>query len=85
MLALSLMGLVIAPLTSTKRRRNSAILAAAMLALATGVVGCGSSSSSSTSTSGTSSQSVVALGITEGGNQIEITGLPISLGKVTKQ
>lgn len=86
MLALSLMGLVIAPMTGTKRRRNSVLLAAAMLVIATGVVGCGGSSSSSgSSTGGTSSQGVVAMNIMEGGNQIEITGLPISLGAVTKK
>ena len=85
MLALSLMGLVIAPLTSSKRRRNTAILAAVMMVLATGMVGCGSSSSSSSSTSGTSKQDVVAMSVTELGNEIDVAGIPISLGQVTKQ
>jgi hypothetical protein len=86
MLALSLMGLVIAPLTSTRRRRNTAILAAVMLVLATGIVGCGGSSSSSTrSNGGSSSQEVVAMSVTELGNELDVAGIPISLGQVTKK
>jgi len=86
MLALSLIGLVIAPLTSTKRRRNTAILAAVMLVLAIGIVGCGgSSSSSSSSNGGSSSQDVVAMSVTELGNEIDVAGIPIPLGKVTKK
>jgi hypothetical protein len=85
MLALSLIGLVFAPLTSTRQRRRGSIIAIAVLILATGLVGCGGSSSGGGTTGASSSQQVVALAITEGGSQVGVAGLPIDLGKIRKK
>lgn len=85
MFALSLLGLAMFPLNTGMRRRTS-ILAAVMLILATGLVGCGGSSGAGTpSTAQSSRQKVVMLSVTENGNQVGVSGLPIDLGKITKQ
>ena len=83
MFTLSLLGLVIIPLT-TKQRRRTAILAAAMLMMATGLVACGGSSGGPPEAT-SSSQQVVALDVTEGGNPAGVGGLPVDLGKIKKQ
>jgi hypothetical protein len=85
MFALSLLGLAMFPLNTGMRRRTS-ILAAVMLILASGLVGCsGSSGGGTPSTAQSSRQKVVTLSVTENGNQVGVSGLPIDLGKITKQ
>jgi hypothetical protein len=85
MFALSLFGFAMFPLNTGMRRRTS-ILAAALLILATGLVGCsGSSGGGTPSTAQSSRQKVVTLSVTENGNQVGVSGLPIDLGKITKQ
>lgn len=86
MFALSLLGFAMFPLSTGTRRRTS-ILAAVMLMLATGLVGCGGSSGGGGTPSAVESsrQEVVKLSVTENGNQVGVSGLPIDLGKITKQ
>jgi hypothetical protein len=83
--ALSLLGIAMFPLSTGTRRRTS-ILAAVMLMLATALVGCSGSSGGGTPSAAQSSrQKVVTLSVTENGNQVGVSGLPIDLGKITKQ
>ena len=84
--ALSLLGIAMFPLSTGTRRRTS-ILVAVMLTLATGLVGCGGGSSGGETppAAPSSRQKVVALSVTENGNQVGVSGLPIDLGKITKQ
>ncbi len=82
--ALSLFGFVMAPLTSTRQRRRVSIPAAAMLVLATVAVGCGSSSGGGPAPA-SSDQQIVALNVTENGNQVPALGLPIDLGKIRER
>ncbi len=84
MFALSLLGMVIAPFSTTARRRRSAIFAAAILMLATGLAGCGGSSSGGP-VSTASTQHVIAMDVTEGGGQVNISGLPLNLGTISKK
>jgi hypothetical protein len=83
---LSLLGFAMFPLSIRTRRRTS-ILAAAMLMLAVGLVGCsgGSSGNSGPPPSQSSTQKLIALDVTEKGLPIPIAGLPINLGKITKR
>ena len=84
--ALSLLGIAMFPLSTGTRRRTS-ILVAVMLTLATGLVGCGGGSSGGGTppAAPSSRQKVVALSVTENGNHVGVSGLPIDLGKITKQ
>lgn len=85
MLGLSLLGFAMFPLSIRTRWRTS-ILAAAMLILAVGLVGCsGGSSGSAPPFSESSSQKLIALNVTEDGNAVPVSGLPIDLGKITKK
>jgi hypothetical protein len=86
MLSLSMLGFVILPLSERKRRRAS-ILAGAILLMATALAGCGGGGGGSGGTSGSnaSAQQVVAITVSEGGNQVGVGNLPIDLGKVNKQ
>jgi hypothetical protein len=84
MFALSLFGFVTAPLTSTRQRRRVSMLAAAMIVLATVMAGCGSSSGGAPSTSA-STQEVTGVDVTQGGSTVEVSGLPVDLGKIRKQ
>ena len=86
MLSLSMLGFVILPLSERKRRRAS-ILAGAILLMATALAGCGGSGGGSGGPSGSnaSTQQVVAITVSEGGNQVGVGNLPIDLGKVNKQ
>jgi hypothetical protein len=85
MFSLSLLGFAIFPLKGRTRRRTS-ILAAAMLVVAVGLAGCNGSSNGGTSaTSESSIQKVVALDVTENGNPVTVSGLPVDLGKITKR
>ena len=85
MLALSLLGLVITPLT-TKTRRRTSILVVATLFLATGLVGCnGSSNGGGEPVFPSSRQEIIALSVTENGNPVGVSGLPINLGRITKK
>jgi hypothetical protein len=84
MLGLSLLGFAMFPLSIRTRRRTS-ILAVAMLMLTFGLTGCGGSSSGAPSASKSSTQKLVALDVTENGNPIPVSGLPIDLGRITKK
>jgi Beta-propeller repeat len=86
MFGLSLLGLAMFPVGIRTRRRTS-ILAAAMLVLAVGLAGCsgGSSGSSGPPPSESSTQKLIALDVTENGNPVTVSGLPIDLGKITKK
>jgi hypothetical protein len=54
--------------------------------LATALVGCSGSSGGGTPSAAQSSrQKVVTLSVTENGNPVGVSGLPIDLGKITKQ
>ena len=86
MLGLSLLGFAMFPLSIRTRRRTS-ILAAAMLVLAVGLVGCsgGSSGGNAPPPSQSSTQKLIALEVTENGIPVPVSGLPINLGKITKK
>ena len=86
MLGLSLLGFAMFPLSIRTRRRTS-ILAAAMLMLAVGLVGCsgGSSGGNAPPPSQSSTQKLIALEVTENGVPVPVSGLPINLGKITKK
>jgi hypothetical protein len=86
MLGLSLLGFAMFPLSIRTRRRTS-ILAAAMLMLAVGLVGCsgGSSGGNAPPPSQSSTQKLIALNVTENGIPVPTSGLPINLGKITKK
>ncbi len=85
MLSLGLLGLVMLPM-SGKQRRRAAILSGAILLMATALAGCGGGGGSGGTFGGNASmQQVVAVDVSEGGNQVGVGGLPIDLGKVDKQ
>lgn len=84
-LMLSLLGFAMFPLSIRTRRRTS-ILAAAMLILAVGLVGCSDGSSDSAPPPSESSiHKLIALNVTEDGNPIPVSGLPIDLGQIAKK
>ena len=83
-LALGMFGLVMAPFGGVRSRRRGAIIAAAILMLATGLAGCGGSSSGGQNPTA-STQRVIAMAVTEGGSQISVSGLPLNLGTVSKK
>jgi hypothetical protein len=84
MFALSLLGFVIFPMSTGTRRRPS--IAAVMMIVATSLAGCGGSSGGGTPSAAESSrQEVVTLSVTENGNHVGVSGLPIDLGKITKR
>jgi hypothetical protein len=78
------LGLVMAPFGGVRSRRRGAIIAAAILMLATGLAGCGGSSSGGQNPTA-STQRVIAMAVTEGGSQISVSGLPLNLGTVSKK
>lgn len=86
MFGLSLLGFAMFPFGAKMRRRTS-ILAAAILMLALGVAGCsgGSSGGNAPPPSQSSTQKLIALDVTENGDPVTISGLPIDLGKITKK
>jgi hypothetical protein len=84
MLALTLLGFVMAPLTGTRQRRRSAVIAVTILMLATSLLGCGGSSGAGSTTTA-SGQHVFAMAVTEGGSQVSVAGLPLDLGKISKK
>jgi len=84
MLSLGLLGFAILPL-SGKQRRRAAILSGAILLMATALAGCGGGGGSGGAVAANAStQQVVAVDVSEGGNQVAVGGLPIDLGKVNK-
>jgi hypothetical protein len=58
-----------------------------MLVLAVGLAGCsgGSSGSNAPPPSQSSTQKLIALDVTENGNPVTVSGLPIDLGKITRK
>ena len=82
-LSLSLLGFVIMPL-SDKQRRRASIVAGAILLMATALAGCGGSSGGAP-VANASTQQVIAMDVSEGGNQVGVANLPIDLGKIHKQ
>jgi hypothetical protein len=88
MFSLSLLGFIMMPLGNKKRRRAS-FLALAILLMATAMAGCGGGGSSGAAASGQpankSTQQIVAVAVSEGGQPVGVANLPIDLGTVTKQ
>jgi hypothetical protein len=82
-LALSIFGFAILPLGVTTRRRT-AVIAAIVVVLATGIVGCGNSSGGAPGQI-SSTQEITALDVTENGNAVGVAGLPIDLGRITRK
>jgi hypothetical protein len=87
MLALSLIGCAILPMTPRQRLRAS-LVTLAMLTLAVSLAACDNSSggsSSGASAPPASAQQVVAISAAEAGQPVTVNGLPAGLGRIEKQ
>jgi hypothetical protein len=88
MLALSLVGLVLAPMTTRKRLRGAA-LAGVLLALSVGMAACNGSSGGASSGGEApvkeSTQKIVALDATQNGEPAQVSDLPINLGTIEEK
>jgi hypothetical protein len=88
MLALSIIGLVLAPM-ATRTRLRGAALAGMLLALTVGMAGCdgssGSASSGSQAAVKESTQKIVALDATQNGEPARVSDLPINLGTIEEK
>jgi hypothetical protein len=71
------------PMGAPSRGRKIALFAIVIL-LGTGAFGCGGSSGGGGSFGASSTQTLISVSATEGGNQVSINGLPVVLGKIHK-